>query len=83
MNKYELGLRMVSLGDIFTDSQLQGVLDIINQPDLEYATLTEALKEYMQQFAGELEAKEIDVGYMAYLLTDMAPQWRAAAAKRN
>ncbi len=76
-------MRTVQLGDLLDDNQMQGVMAILNRRGLDNIALTKALKAYLAQFRDDLERKGIDDAYLAYLLTYMAPQLRAAAARNN
>ena len=76
-------MRTVQLGDLLNNDQIKGVLEILNRQDQDDIATTAALKTYLQQFRDELERKGVDDAYLAYLLTYMAPQMRAADAQRR
>jgi hypothetical protein len=64
------GHRTVTLGDILNDEQMQGVVDILNRPNLDDIAITKLLKQYLgkPEWANKFAAIGMVPDYLAYVL---------------
>jgi hypothetical protein len=77
------GWKQTSLQDLLTKDQIQAVVDILNRPNLDDIAQTKLLKDYLRQYAQQLEAKGVLPDYLAYVLIHQADQIRFLAAMWN
>jgi hypothetical protein len=56
------------LGDILNRNQVQAVVDIFNRTDIDDIAQTKLVKQYLAQFAQQIQVAGYQVDFLAYLL---------------
>jgi hypothetical protein len=65
--KFPKGWKAVKLGDILNEAQGRAVCDILNRP-ISDREKTKAIREYLEDFKEELEAKGFVVDFLAHAI---------------